>query len=338
MKLRTASNPPNPWSDNETEWVGEPPDAKLEIFEETAKSMLSRNDSPDLTFRWSTNPYRGCLHACAYCYARPSHQYLGFGAGTDFDTKLVVKLNAAVVLEREIARPSWKGESIVFSGNTDCYQPIEAGYRLTRQCLEVCLRYNNPVVVITKGALVRRDVEVLSKINQDARAVVHISVAFADDTMARKIEPYASAPSVRFETIRRLAEAGIPTGVSVSPVIVGLNDSDVPSILRRAREAGAESAFLTPLRLPKEVLPVWEERLARVCPDRANKVKNATLEVRGGKMNEASFGQRMQGRGPRWDAIRQLFELHCRKLGLRNTEGPDTPPKRHGIQQRLFEE
>ena len=313
---RPISNPPNPWSTTHVEWLEEPPNATLGIYEEDAKSILSENDSPDIGFRYSVNPYRGCLHACAYCYARPSHQYLGWGAGTDFDRKIVVKRNAPELLRKELSRRTWQGEVIAFSGNTDCYQPLEATYELTRRCLTVCLEFQNPVSIITKGALIRRDVDLIAELAKRAGAHVNISVAFADDEVARKIEPYANRPSNRFEAMRRLADAGVSTGILIAPVIPGLNDTDIPVLLERARDAGAQRAGITLLRLPSEVLPVFEERLFEAFPERAKRIKNAILEVRGGKMNESAFGSRMKGHGARWEAVQSLFDVSCRRLGL----------------------
>jgi len=313
---RPVSNPPNPWSSTQVSYLEEAPAATLEVFEEEARSLLSANDSPDLPFRYSANPYRGCIHACAYCYARPSHQYLGWGAGTDFDRKIVVKTNAAEVLRRELLRESWRGETIVLSGNVDCYQPLEASYGLTRRLLEVCLDLKNPVGVITKGALVKRDVDLLAALARRARVRVHLSITFADDALARKIEPYASRPSLRFEAMRALSDAGVPTGISVSPIIPGLNDADIPELLARAREAGASTAFMQPVRLSREVLPVFDERLEAALPGQADKVRRAIREMRGGKMNESEFGARFHGNGARWQAIEQLFEIHCRRLGI----------------------
>ncbi len=250
------------------------------------------------------------------CYARPTHQYLGWGAGTDFDRKIVAKVNAPELLREEFLRRSWKGDTIVFSGVTDCYQPLEAVYGLTRRCLEICAEFRNPVGIVTKGALVRRDVDVLSRLAREAAAVVYVSVPFADDAVGRAIEPNASLPSQRFETIARLSEAGIRTGVSVAPVIPGLNDSDIASVLSRARAAGARSAFLTLLRLPAEVLPVFEERIREAFPDREARIWSNLEQTRGGKRNESRFGARMEGVGPRWAAIESLFDIECRRLGI----------------------
>jgi DNA repair photolyase len=323
---RLVSNPPNPWQTVHAEWLGEPPEAALEIFEETARSIIAENDSPDLDFRFSVNPYRGCFHACAYCYARPTHQYLGWGAGTDFDRKIVVKVNSPELLRKELSRRSWKGETIVFSGVTDCYQPAEAVYGITRRCLEVCAEFRNPVGIVTKGALIRRDLDILSALSRETAATVYVSVPFADDAAGRAMEPYASLPSQRLETIALLCAAGIRTGVSLAPVIPGLNDSDMSKILSRARQAGAERAFITLLRLPAEVLPVFEERLSAAFPDRAARVWSNLEQARGGKRNESRFGARMEGVGPRWDAIAGLFEVECRRLGF-NRDAEERKPR-----------
>jgi DNA repair photolyase len=314
--VRPVSNPPNPWESVHAEWLGEPPEARLEVFEEEARSILSENDSPDVGFRFSVNPYRGCFHGCAYCYSRPSHQYWGFGAGTDFERKIVVKKNAPELLRKELARRSWNGDTIAFSGNTDCYQPLEAAYGLTRRCLEVCADFRNPVAIITKGALVRRDVDLLVRMSRQTPVSVTVSIAFADDAVSRALEPGTSPPSQRFETLRILSDAGLRAGISVAPTIPGLNDSDIAELLERAREAGARFAFQTLLRLPAEVLPVFVECLREAFPDRARRVLHSIEEVRGGKMNESAFGKRMHGEGPRWDAIEALFEAQCRRLGL----------------------
>ncbi len=338
---RHVSNPPNPWESTAVEWIGPPPAAKLQVFEEEAKSVLNENRSPDIPFRYSVNPYRGCYHACAYCYARPTHQYLGFGAGTDFDTKIVVKTNAAECLRRGFARRGWAGEPVVFSGNTDCYQPLEASYGLTRACLEVCLEFRNPVAVITKSALIQRDVDLLARLARGPGAAAFVSIPFADEKTGRRIEPAACSPRHRFAAVRALAERGVPTGVAIAPVIPGLNDAHIPAVLERAAEAGARSAFLTMLRLPAEVLPVFRERIERAFPERASKIFSALREVRAGKLNEASFGARMRGTGPRWRAIERLFEIHRRRLGLGSTNGVEEiePRRPRGETQRgLFDE
>lgn len=293
-----------------------PPEADLVVHEETAKSIVSENDSPDLTFRFSVNPYRGCFHACAYCYARPSHTYLDLGAGTDFDRKLVAKVNAPELLREAFDAKRWRGETIVFSGNTDCYQPIEARYQLTRRLLEVCLAYRNPVAIITKSLLVRRDLDVLVDLARDARCMVTISCGFADDEDAKRIEPFAPPPSKRFETMRALSDAGIPVAVSLAPTIPGVNDSQIPEVLARARDHGALSAFHTMLRLSAEVREVFEDRITEAYPQRAGKILGGVRAMRGGEMNRSDFGDRMRGEGERWNAIARLFEVHAKRNGL----------------------
>ncbi len=317
---RPVSNPPNPWESVHAEWLGEPPEAELQVYEEEARSIIAENDSPDVGFRFSVNPYRGCFHACAYCFARPTHQYLGWGAGTDFDRKIVAKVNAPELLRRELKRPSWNGDTLVFSGVTDCDQPLEAVYGLTRKCLEACLEFRNPVGVVTKGALIRRDADLLGALAREADTTVYFSIPFADERTARAIEPNVATPEQRLEALSALSKAGVPTGVAVAPVIPGLNDSDIPKVLARAREAGASKAFLTLLRLPAETRLVFEERLVQAFPERAAKIFSNLEQTRGGKRNESRFGDRMEGIGPRWRAIATLFEVESRRLGF-VTEG-----------------
>lgn len=313
---RPVANPPNPWLSSHVEWLEEPPTAKLEIFEEQARSIVAGNDSPDIPFRWSINPYRGCYHGCIYCYARPGHEHLGFGAGTDFERKIVVKVNAAALLHEHFMRRSWTGEVLAFSGVTDCYQPLEAAYGLTRACLERCLEFRNPAQIITKNALVRRDLELIAALEREAGAAVTLSIPFIDDALAAKIEPGASRPSRRLEALAALAEAGIPVGVSLGPIIPGLNDEQIPEILTAAADRGARWAFMIMLRLPGSVRPVFEERLQTLVPLRAAKVLHAVEDVRGGRRNDARFGERMRGQGPRWAAIEAVFAAQCRRLGL----------------------
>jgi DNA repair photolyase len=313
---RPVSNPPNPWLSRHVEWLEEPPAAELQVYEEEAKSILAENDSPDIPFRWSLNPYRGCFHACAYCYARPSHQYLGFGAGTDFVRRIVVKTNAPELLAHELARRPRRDEGIALSGNTDCYQPLEASYELTRRCLHVFLEHRQPVRVITKGALVRRDVDMLARLAQKGLVHVSISIPFLEEEVGRRIEPGASSPNRRFDTLRALSEAGVPTGISISPLIPGLNETHVPALVERAAACGATSAFMTLLRLPAEVLPVFQERLREAFPERVSKVESAIREMRGGRMYDSRWERRMEGQGERWKTIEQLFEVSCRRHGL----------------------
>jgi DNA repair photolyase len=338
--MRRTDNPQNRFEAQSVEWLEEPPYALLEVHEERSKSIVSANDSPDIPFRYSVNPYRGCYHGCWYCYARPSHQYWGFGAGTDFERKIIVKVNAAELLRERFDDDAWSGEPITFSGNTDCYQPLEAAWRLTRACLSLCAEYQNPVVIITKSALVQRDLDVLCELNARARVRVYVSIPFADDAKARKVEPGASVPSKRFAALAALSAAGIETGVAIAPIIVGLNDPDIPELLSRARAAGAKYAFKTAIRLPQEVLPVFESRLMQTFPDAAAKVMSAVVQIRRGKKNESAFGDRMRGCGPRWQVVEDLFALHSQRLGFDETregffELPTTFRRPHG-QLSLF--
>jgi DNA repair photolyase len=315
------------------------PAASLDIYDDQSHTILSENDSPDLGFRFSVNPYRGCLHGCAYCYARPSHEYLGFGAGSDFERKLVVKRRAPGLLAEAFERKSWTGELVVFSGNTDCYQPLEKELELTRGCLEVCAHYRNPVHVITKSALVERDLEILQRLKDVAHAGVTISIPFLDVDVARAIEPYAPPPSRRIEAVRRLAAAGIAVGVNVAPLIPGLNDRDVVPILEACHDAGASSAGIVPLRLPGPVAEVFTERLRDALPLAAEKVLTRVREMRGGKLNDPRFGARMQGSGRYIETVLELFDLTTRRLGMNRRE--TTPARmntfrRPGPQLDLF--
>jgi len=323
MKLRPVDNPPTPYASQHAEWLEPPPDAKIEVFEEVGGSILSRNDSPDLPYTWSINPYRGCQHACTYCYARCTHEYLGFGAGTDFDTKLIVKRNAPELLRKAFRRSRWAGESVHFSGATDCYQPLEATYELTRQCLQVCLDFGNPVFVVTKSFLVARDVELLSNLNKKAGARVQISIPFADPKACRLIEPQAPPPARRFEAIRQLRAGGVPVGVLVSPIIPGLTDRDVPRILEQAAKAGAQWTGYTALRLPGSVADVFTRRLRESMPLRAERVIRRLRDIRGGQLNNPQFGERMRGRGPYWESIKSLFKLAERRYGFDTEQNSD---------------
>ena len=250
----------------------------------------------------------------------------------------MVKTNVAERLRATFDRKSWKGELITFSGNTDCYQPLEASYALTRACLQACLEYQNPVQLITKSKLIRRDAELIAEIHRRAAARVTLSIPFVDDGMAREIEPYASSPTKRFETVRVLRDAGVPVSVSLGPVIPGLNDDQIPAVLERAADAGAQAAFLIMIRLPREVLPVFSERVREAFPLRADKVLNTIRHVRQGTMNDSRFGSRMRGRGPRWTAIEQLFEMHRRRVGLEPSEPlePASTFRRPSDQLSLF--
>jgi DNA repair photolyase len=314
------SNPRNRFERFRVEYAEEAPDAPLELYDDLSQSILSENESPDLGFRFSLNPYRGCLHGCAYCYARPSHEYLGFGAGSDFERKLVVKRRAPELLRKAFDKKSWQGELIVFSGNTDCYQPIEQKLELTRGCLSVCAEYRNPVHVITKSTLVERDLDLLSNLAATAGVGVTISVPFMDADVARAMEPYAPPPLRRIEAIRRLSAAGLHVGVNIAPVIPGLNDRDIVPILEATRAAGAQTAGMVPLRLPGSVAEVFTERLRASFPLAAEKVLTRIREMRGGELNDSTFGQRMRGNGRYIETVHHLFEVTTKRLGFNNRE------------------
>ena len=323
-----------------TEWEVPPPPANQAVYEDDSKAILSRNDSPDLHFRWSVNPYRGCFHGCAYCYARPSHEYLGWGAGTDFERKLVVKPNAASLLREALSRPAWQHEFVLFSGNTDCYQPIELQYGLTRDCLAVCGEFATPVGVITKASLVERDAGLLARLAAGAGAEVVMSIPFDSAQLCRIIEPGAPPPARRYRTIEVLAAAGVPVGVNIAPVIPGLSDVDVPRILQRARAAGARFACLLPVRLAPQVDEVFAARVREHLPLRAAAVLQKIRRMRGGELNDARFGSRFQGQGEEWSTIEDNFRIWCKKLGYEDrpqrTYGPALPVLEPTRQQALF--
>ncbi len=321
MKPRAVSNPPNPWASTEVEYLDEIPPSRLEVLEDHSREVLARNDSPDIPFTWSLNPYRGCMHACAYCYARPSHQYLDMGAGTDFETRIVVKPQAPELLRQAFERPSWKGETVTFSGVTDCYQPLEASLRLTRRCLEVCAEYRNPVALITKAPLIERDLDVLQQLAREARLDVCVSVPFHNEEVARAMEPYVATPKRRLRTIETLAKAGVSVTVSLAPIIPGLNDEDMPRVLEAARAAGASRAFYTLLRLPGPVKDVFEERLRAKLPLRAERVLHRIRETRGGELSDPRFRHRMRGEGLYAQTLKRLFTAAARKAGFPDLSG-----------------
>ena len=324
MEPQRIWNPPNPYLTEHREWIGEPPQVALEVYEDNAQTILSENDSPDLGFRYSVNPYRGCFHACVYCYARPTHEYFGLGAGTDFERKIFVKPTAPQLLEAAFRKPSWAGERIMFSGVTDCYQPLEAAWKLTRGCLKVCARYRNPVAIITKSLLIRRDLDVLEALEQDAQVSVSLSIPFSEERVARLMEPGAPTIHKRFETMRILAEAGISVGIGVAPIIPGLNDSDLPRLLKEAKRCGASFAFHTLLRLPGSVKAAFFHRIHERLPLRAAKIEHRIRETRNGQLYDSRFGHRHSGTGTYWDGIEQQWKVWTDRLGL-NQDGEVAP-------------
>jgi DNA repair photolyase len=310
-----------------------------QFLRDTSRSIISYNDSPDVGFSASVNPYRGCEHGCAYCYARPYHEYLGFSAGLDFETRILVKEDAPELLRRELASPRWRPQPIGMSGVTDCYQPAERRFRLTRRCLEVLAEFRNPVAIVTKNQLVTRDIDLLSELARHKAAAVFCSITSLDGHLARLLEPRTTQPRGRLEAVRKLADAGVPVGVMAAPMIPGLNDHELPAILAAAADAGARHAGYVPLRLPYGVGPLFETWLTCHFPDKKDKVLSRIREMRGGRLNDPRFGSRMHGEGAIADLLQNLFDLTCSRLGLNSDDLALSPDafRRTGRQPTLFE-
>ena len=296
----------------------EEPSPRTQYLSDLSQSILSHNDSPDVGFTWSINPYRGCEHGCSYCYARPTHEYLGYGAGIDFESRILVKHHAAELLRAELSKPSWKPDVIFLSGVTDCYQPVERKLKITRSCLEVLAEFRNPIGIVTKNALVARDVDLLAELARHRAVTVFISLTSLDPELRRILEPRASPPTARLAAIRALANAGVPVGVLCAPMIPAINDHELPSLVKAAVDAGATFAGYTLLRLPLAVRPVFIEWLERHFPDRRDKVLNQLREFRDGQLNKSEFGQRMRGTGAAADRLSQLFKVAAQKHGIAN--------------------
>ncbi|HEY2159279.1 MAG TPA: PA0069 family radical SAM protein [Isosphaeraceae bacterium] len=286
------------------------------LIPDRTRTIIATNDSPDVGFDASINPYRGCEHGCAYCYARPGHEYLGLSAGLDFETKIHVKYDAPGLLRRELMKPAWVPKVIAMSGVTDAYQPAERKLKITRGCLEVLAEFRNPVAIITKNRLVARDADILSDMAKDNAAGVFVSVTSLDADLARSLEPRASTPTARLEAIAALAKAGVPVGVAVAPVIPGLTDHEMPAILKAAAAAGARTAFYTMLRLPLGVADLFSEWLDRHAPLAKEKVLGRLRGMRDGRLNDARFGHRMGGDGAHADLIRTVFRTSVARVGL----------------------
>ena len=294
----------------------ERPHPRTEFFFDASESLLTENDSPDLPFTVGLNPYRGCEHGCAYCFARPFHEYLGWSSGLDFETKILVKLRAPELLRHELSSPRWQLQSITMSGVTDCYQPCERQFRLTRGCLEVCAEFRQPICIVTKNALVTRDRDLLAELARHACAAVYVSVTTLDPELAGKLEPRASRPAARLRAIRELVDAGIPVGVMVAPIIPGLTDHEMPAILEAAAVAGAKRAGYTMLRLPYAVKDVFLQWLDDHAPTKKARIVARIREMRGGKLNVSEWGQRLRGEGIFAEQLRDLFHAAARRAGL----------------------
>ena len=322
-----AHNPPNRF---ERSWHEVDPDEAepdevsapaTQFLRDSSRTIIATNNSPDIPFDASINPYRGCEHGCIYCYARPTHEYLGFSAGLDFETKILVKEDAPELLRKELSSPRWQPKLISMSGVTDPYQPAERRLRLTRGCLEVLAEFRNPVGIVTKNRLVTRDLDLLAQLARYRAALVFLSITTLDQSLVRRLEPRTSSPAARLAAIEALSAAGVPTGVLVAPVIPGLNDQEIPAILAAAAKAGAKFAGYVPLRLPLSVGPLFEKWLETHYPGKRDRILHRVRELRAGKLNDPRFGHRMQGDGVFASMISQLFAAGVRKAGL-SSEGP----------------
>jgi DNA repair photolyase len=316
----TSHNPPNRFDQlsyvRDEDAGDEETSIRTQLLRDSSRSIIAYNDSPDVGFDASINPYRGCEHGCIYCYARPFHEYLGLSAGLDFETKILVKENAPELLRQELASPRWKPQVLAISGVTDGYQPIERKLGLTRRCLEVLVEFRNPVIIVTKNHLVTRDVDLLAELAQFNAAMVCISVTSLDPALARVMEPRASTPANRLEAIRTLSNAGVPVRVLVAPVVPALTDHELPSIIEEAARAGARFAGYVMVRLPHGVSGLFQHWLDVNFPDRKEKVLNKLRSLRGGKLNDPNFTTRMRGEGLFAEQVKKMFHLACRRHGL----------------------
>jgi DNA repair photolyase len=328
-----ADNPPNRFERlhveddfdhlaDEAEFLEQRQGVQSEYFVDNTRTIIATNDSPDIGFRFSINPYRGCAHGCIYCYARPGHEFLGMSAGLDFETKIFVKPRAAELLRAELSSPKWTPSTIAMSGVTDSYQPIERKLRISRSCLEVLAEFRNPVGIVTKNHLVTRDIDLLKELAAVNAVVVFLGVTTLDQNLTRVMEPRTSVPSRRLAAIEALARAGIPVGVLMAPIIPGLTDHEIPAVLSAAFNAGASAAGYVPLRLPYAVAGLFEDWLSRHFPDRKDKILNRIRELRGGKLNDPNFNSRMRGQGIWADQLRMIFDMARRKAGFEDRKMP----------------
>jgi DNA repair photolyase len=312
----------------------EPPPLKTTVTIQPARTIIARNASPDIPFTQSINPYQGCEHGCIYCYARPTHEYLGFSAGLDFESKIMVKTDAPELLEAELMSPRWKPQTLVLSGVTDPYQPVERKLRITRCCLEVLAKFRNPTAIITKNRLVTRDADVLGELASYQASAVNVSVTSLDPKLQQVLEPRTSAPAARLEAIAHIRKAGIPVGVMVAPIIPGLTDHEVPKILQACAEAGAQFAGYTVVRLPWAVAPLFERWLEEHFPDRKEKVLGRLRDIRGnGRINGTKWHARITGEGFFAEQISNIFEVSCRRVGMGARPNLSTAAFRRPIDQ-----
>jgi DNA repair photolyase len=343
-----ASNPPNRFEPITLDPDGDTLDAidaedrrplpQTQFFKDNSRTVICENDSPDVGFRFSINPYRGCEHGCIYCYARPTHEYLSLSSGVDFETKIFVKHDAPQLLRKELMRASWRPETISISGVTDCYQPAERIFKITRSCLKVLAEFGNPVGIVSKSHLVTRDIDILSEMARKRLAAVFISITTLRAEVASTMEPRAPAPARRIDAIKKLSAAGIPCGVMVAPLVPGLTDHEMPAILQAAADAGAITCGYVPVRLPFAVKALFEEWLASNFPDRREKVLNRIRSIRDGKLNDSDFHTRMRGAGEFAEQFEAMFKLAKRRYGL-DREFPHLSTdlfRRPGEQMPLF--
>lgn len=295
---------------------GESRQLKTQVFRDSSRTIISTNNSPDIGMEATINPYRGCEHGCIYCYARPTHEYLGLSAGLDFETKIFAKPEAPKLLEEKLKSPSWQPKVVTLSGVTDCYQPIERSLKITRGCLEVLADFRNPVAIITKNHMVMRDIDLFQELASYDAASVNLSITTLDSSLSRRMEPRASVPAMRLKAIEALAKAGVPVGIMIGPVLPGLTEHEIPAILESVASAGAQSAHYTMLRLPYGVKDLFRTWLEEHYPDRAAKVLNRVREMRDGQLNDSEFGTRMTGTGFYADQIARIFDLYKKRYHL----------------------
>lgn len=340
MDRHRRLNPTNRFTGTHTDWDIPPPPQKLELLPDATRTILARNTSPDIPDQWSLNPYRGCSHACAYCFARTYHEHLGFSVGTDFERRIVVKHDAPELLEARLRARGWDGAPIAIAQVTDAWQPIERKLQITRRCVAVLAAHRNPLTVITRSPLVARDVDLLAELAAHDAVRVHVSIPVFDPDLCRAVEPGTAPPAARLAAVRALADAGVPVGVSLAPVIPRLSDALIPQALQAAREAGARWAWMGLVRLPEGVDAYFQARLEQALPDRAEAVMRALRGLRGGATDDRRFGRRMRGQGPGWAMIQQLFRIWRDRLGFQPPPPhPDPSPFRvpgKGQQVRLF--